>query len=71
VERWKYWWNAKSEPAQRCDVMLYCDAGSWWIEVHHGGAAGHSYWHEYADIDAATDRVRELMAGPDDWQQIG
>jgi hypothetical protein len=70
VERRKYWWNAESEPSRRCDVLLYCDAESWWIEVRLGGANGHSYWREYPDVDAATDRVRELMAGADDWRQI-
>jgi hypothetical protein len=70
VERWKYWWNAESAPQRRCDILLYCDAGAWWIEVRHGGGSGHSYWREYPDIDAAVDRVRELMVGPYDWLQI-
>jgi hypothetical protein len=71
VERWKYWWNAQSDPARRCDVLLYCDAGAWWIEVRHGGADGRSYWREYDDLDPAIDRVRELMAGPYEWREIG
>ncbi|HEY1485082.1 MAG TPA: hypothetical protein VGF84_03195 [Micromonosporaceae bacterium] len=71
MERWKYWWNAQSDPARRCDVLLYCDAGAWWIEVRHGGADGRSYWREYDDLDQAIDRVRELMAGPYEWREIG
>ena len=70
MERWKYWWNARTEPRDRRDVLLYCDAGAWWLEVRHGGAAGSAYWHEYPHLDAAMDRVRELMAGTDAWREI-
>jgi hypothetical protein len=70
MERRKYWWNGRSEPRQRQDLLLYEDAGQWWLEARMGGAAGRSRWLEFGDEDAALDVVRALMEGGSVWREL-
>jgi len=70
MERRKHWWNGTWGRLVRRDLYLYEDGGRWIVESRLGGAEGRSRWFEYADEDAALDRVRAMMIESDDWREI-
>jgi hypothetical protein len=70
MEKRKHYWNGRWGRIARLDVLLYEDGGTWMVEHRRGGADGTSTWGEFNDPDAALDRVRDLLAGGDDWREI-
>ena len=54
----------------RHDVLLYEDAGYWRVEHRIGGSEGWTRWYEHDDEDGALDRVRDLLATSDSWQDL-
>jgi hypothetical protein len=77
VDRRKHWWNPGSALIDQCDVVLYEDGGRWWVEIRMGVAdsqrdasRSRRYWREFADEEAAMDRVHALLSGPQSWQQM-
>ena len=70
MEKRGWWWNGKWGRMARRDVLIYEDAGQWWIEAREGGAEGRSLWRDYPAEDAAMDCVHGLIAGSDRWRQM-
>jgi len=70
VEKRKHYWNGRWGRLARHDLMVYEDGGQWFVEHRLGGAEGRSTWHEFPAEDAALDRVRDLLAGRDDWREL-
>jgi hypothetical protein len=40
------------------------------VELRIGGSEGRSRWSEFDQEDPALDRVRDLLAGEDEWRQL-
>jgi len=40
------------------------------MEIRLGGPEPRSHWREFDDEDAAMDRVRALLSGPQRWRQL-
>jgi len=70
MEKRKHYWNGRWGRLARHDVLLYEDGGQWMVEHRTGGVEGRTQWAEYVDEDAALDRVRDLLAGGDDWREL-
>lgn len=70
MEKRKHWWNGRWGRLSRRDILLYEDAGQWWIEARHGGSEGRTRWLECAGEDSALDVVRDLMIGTDGWREL-
>jgi hypothetical protein len=70
MEKRKHWWNGRWGRLSRRDILLYEDAGQWWIEARHGGSDGRTRWLECAGEDAALNAVRDLMIGTDGWREL-
>jgi hypothetical protein len=70
MEKRKHYWNGRWGRIARLDVLVFEDAGRWTVERRVGGAEGRSVMVEFDDEDAAFDRVRDLLAGADDWREL-
>jgi hypothetical protein len=70
MEKRKHFWNGRWGRLARLDVLLFEDGGSWLVEHRRGGAEGRSTWSEFDVEDGALDRLRDLLAGGDDWREI-
>jgi len=70
MEKRKHYWNGRWGRLARRDIVLFEDAGLWTVEVRVGGVEGRSQMIEYESEDAALDRVRDLLAGADDWREL-
>jgi hypothetical protein len=70
MEKRKHYWNGRWGRIARLDVLLYEDAGHWTVERRVGGVEGRSHLSEFDDEDVALDRVRDLLAGTDDWREL-
>ena len=71
MEKRKHYWNGRWGRIARVDVLLYEDAGEWTVERRIGGVEGRSQRAEFTDEHAALDRVRDLLAGSEDWKELG
>lgn len=70
MEKRKHYWNGRWGRLARQDVLLYEDAGEWTVEHRIGGVEGQSRRLEFSHEDAALDRLRDLLAGGDDWRDL-
>jgi hypothetical protein len=70
MDKRRHYWNGRWGRLARQDVLLYEDGGQWRVEHRIGGAEGRSAWTEFGDEDTALDRVRDLLAGSDDWREL-
>lgn len=70
MEKRKHFWNGRWGRLARVDIVLYEDAGRWIVEERTGGVEGRSVMTEFDNEDAALDRVRDLLAGTDDWREL-
>jgi hypothetical protein len=70
MEKRKHYWNGRWGRLARVDIVLYEDAGRWIVEERTGGVEGRSVMYEFDQEDAALDRVRDLLAGTDDWREL-
>lgn len=70
MEKRKHFWNGRWGRLARVDVFLYEDAGLWTVEERAGGVEGRSQVTEFDREDDAFDRLRDLMAGTDDWREL-
>ena len=70
MEKRKHYWNGRWGRLARLDVMLYEDAGRWSVEHRVGGVEGRTAVTEFDREDAAYDRLRDLLAGADDWREL-
>lgn len=70
MEKRQHYWNGRWGRLARHDVILYEDGGRWMVEHRVGGAEGRSSWSEFEQEDEALDRVRDLLAGSDDWREL-
>jgi phage gp37-like protein len=70
MEKRKHYWNGRWGRIARLDIMVYEDAGQWSVERRVGGVEGRSQVTEHTDEDAALDRLRDLLAGADDWREL-
>ncbi len=70
MEKRKHYWNGRWGRLARHDVLLYEDGGQWMVEHRTGGVEGRTQWAEYDLEDAALDRVRDLLAGGDEWREL-
>jgi hypothetical protein len=70
MEKRKHYWNGRWGRLARRDIVLFEDAGLWTVEVRTGGVEGRSQMIEYEDEDAALDRLRDLLAGADEWREL-
>jgi hypothetical protein len=70
MEKRKHYWNGRWGRLARRDVLLYEDAGLWTVEHRTGGAEGRSKREEFAQEDAAFDRLRDLLGDDADWREL-
>jgi hypothetical protein len=70
MEKRKHYWNGRWGRLARLDVMLYEDAGRWSVERRLGGVEGRTELTEFDREDDAFDRMRDLLAGSDDWREL-
>lgn len=70
MEKRKHFWNGRWGRLARVDILLYDDAGRWIVEHRTGGVEGRSTMIDFESEDAALDRVRDLLAGSDDWRDL-
>ncbi|MBX6749668.1 MAG: hypothetical protein IRY85_08340 [Micromonosporaceae bacterium] len=70
MEKRKHFWNGRWGRLARVDIVLYEDAGRWIVEERTGGVEGRSVMAEFDHEDAALDRVRDLLAGTEDWREL-
>ncbi len=70
MEKRKHYWNGRWGRLARHDVLLYEDGGFWQVEHRIGGSEGRTRWYEHDDEDAALDRIRDLLATSDGWQEL-
>jgi hypothetical protein len=70
MEKRKHLWNGRWGRLARVDVILYEDAGRWIVEHRTGGVEGRASMIEFASEDTALDRMRDLVAGADDWREL-
>jgi hypothetical protein len=70
MEKRKHYWNGRWGRLARVDVLLYEDGGRWLVEERTGGVEGRSVMEEFDQEDAALDRVRDLLAGTEDWREL-
>jgi hypothetical protein len=70
MEKRKHYWNGRWGRLARVDVVLYEDGGVWTVEERIGGVEGRSHLAEYDREDDAIDRVRNLLAGADEWREL-
>ena len=70
MDKRKHYWNGRWGNLARHDVLLYEDGGQWMVEERIGGVEGRSRWGEYDHEEAALDRVRDLLAGGDEWREL-
>lgn len=70
MEKRKHYWNGRWGRLARVDVLLYEDGGRWIVEERTGGVEGRSVMEEFDQEDAALDRVRDLLAGTEDWREL-
>ena len=70
MEKRKHYWNGRWGRIARLDILVFEDAGLWTVERRVGGAEGRSVMVEFDDEDAALDRVRDLLAGAEDWREL-
>jgi hypothetical protein len=70
MEKRRHFWNGRWGRLARVDVMLYEDAGRWLVEHRVGGVEGRAAMIEFDHEEAALDRVRDLLAGADDWREL-
>jgi hypothetical protein len=71
MEQRKHWWNNRWGRLARRDVFLRTDGNQWHVEQRAGGAEGASRFFEFDSEDAAYDAIRTLLAGPDEWRELG
>jgi hypothetical protein len=70
MEKRKHLWNGRFGRLARVDVLLFEEAGRWIVEHRIGGIEGRCTETEFDREDAALDRVRDLLAGADDWREL-
>lgn len=70
MEKRGHYWNGRWGRLARLDVVLYEDAGRWVVEQRVGGVEGRITATEFDGEEAARDRVRDLLAGGDDWREL-
>lgn len=70
MEKRKHLWNGRWGRLARVDVVLYEDGGRWVVEHRVGGVEGRSTMIDFDGEDAALDRVRDLLAGFDEWREL-
>ena len=70
MEKRKHYWNGRWGRLARHDVLLFEDAGQWTVEHRVGGTEGRSTLAEFDNEDLALDRVRDLLAGTDEWREL-
>ena len=70
MEKRKHYWNGRWGRIARLDILVFEDAGLWTVERRVGGVEGRSVVVEFDDEDAALDRLRDLLAGTDDWREL-
>jgi hypothetical protein len=70
MEKRKHYWNGRWGRLARIDVILYEDGGAWCVEERVGGVEGRSTMSEFDREDDAFDRLRDLLAGTDDWREL-
>jgi hypothetical protein len=70
MEKRKHYWNGRWGRLARVDVLLYEDAGLWTVEERVGGVEGRIQTAEFDREDDAFDRLRDLLAGTDDWREL-
>jgi hypothetical protein len=70
MEKRNHYWNGRWGRLARVDVMLYEDAGRWTVEERVGGIEGRSRLLEFDREDDAFNRLRDLLAGADDWREL-
>ena len=70
MEKRKHYWNGRWGRLARVDVILYEDGGLWTVEERIGGVEGRSTMLEFDREDDAFDRLRDLLAGTDDWREL-
>jgi hypothetical protein len=70
MEKRSHYWNGRWGRLARVDILLYSDGDRWVVEHRIGGLEGRSTMIEYEREDVALDRVRDLLAGTDDWRQL-
>ena len=70
MEKRKHYWNGRWGRIARLDILVFEDAGQWTVERRVGGAEGRSVVVEFDDEDAALDRVRDLIAGTEQWREL-
>lgn len=70
MEKRKHFWNGRWGRLARVDVVLYEDAGRWIVEHRTGGVEGRTTMIEYDSEDVAHDRVRDLLAGVEEWREL-
>jgi hypothetical protein len=70
MEKRGHYWNGRWGRLARVDVVVYEDAGRWMVEYRVGGFEGRVTVTEFDTEVAALDRVRDLLAGADDWRTL-
>ena len=70
MEKRAHYWNGRWGRLARVDVVLHEDAGRWVVEHRVGGVEGRVTMAEFTGEEAARDRVRDLLAGGDDWREL-
>jgi hypothetical protein len=70
MEKRRHLWNGRWGRLARVDVILYEDGGQWMVEHRIGGVEGRSTMIELEREDDALNRLRDLIAGTDDWREI-
>ena len=70
MEKRKHYWNGRWGRLARVDIVLYEDAGRWFVEHRTGGVEGRSTMIDFDGEDDAFDRVRDLLAGTADWREL-
>ncbi len=70
MEKRRHYWNGRWGRLARVDVIVYEDGGTWTVEERVGGVEGRSTRYEFEGEDDALDRLRDLLAGADDWREL-
>jgi hypothetical protein len=70
MDKRKHYWNGRWGRLARHDVLVFEDGGHWLVESRIGGTEGRSRWFEFEQEDAALDRVRDLIAGAEEWREL-
>jgi hypothetical protein len=70
MEKRKHFWNGRWGRLARVDVILYEDGGQWMVEHRIGGVEGRATMIDFEREDDAFNRLRDLLAGTDQWREI-